>query len=556
MGQKKKLNILVILIILIFVLILLAGFAYIYLATDLLKSNKELFFKYATQIANSEDGFIDNNLQQYFGKKQVSPYTNNGIFSVNITSDNQQEKYNNANNFNISFSGEVDKANSKNSQNIQLNYSDSVNFPISYKRINNTIGLQTDYVGNKFIAVETDKLTDVLGNITAPIEKATSSTSTLQEITESQLSEDEINHIKNTYIASIKQQLSDEKFSKIEESDLKGYKLTITGEEIKNIFINLLETFKNDQTMLNKINEYLSTEGNGTTITTTDIDDLITDITNNYDEISEEQIEITVYSKSGKIAKILIGTQEGKISIEKSEENSQQKLNITYENDFAKISLGANFEGLTDMQSVKENYTIDLQNKGESGVKYQFVYQINNEVNFTDNINIEEFTTDNTMILNNYEEEQVSNFLQAVVQRIVEVNKQQMEELGLEESENPIQYLFEPINLFDTEILDQASTAMSETEINTFNSKFDVYTGTTQSPQTVKGLLSTIELNNQSEDQDCKITEINFCGEEYEASEQNIAFIKEDINLEKTYRIEFEKDQDTGVIYRAVINER
>lgn len=556
MGKKKKLNILVILIIFVFILILVAGFAYIYLATDLLKSNKELFFKYATQIANSEDGFIDNNLQQYFGKKQVSPYTNNGIFSVNITSDNQQEKYNNANNFNISFSGEVDKANSKNSQNIQLNYSDSVNFPISYKRIDNTIGLQTDYVGNKFIAVETDKLNDVLGNITAPIENATSSTSTLQQITESQLSEDEINHIKNTYIASIKQQLSDEKFSKIEEADLKGYKLTITGEEIKNIFINLLETFKNDQTMLNKINEYLSTEGNGTTITTTDIDDLITDITNNYDEISEEQIEITVYSKSGKIAKILIGTQEGKISIEKSEENSQQKLNITYENDFAKISLGANFEGLTDMQSVKENYTIDLQNKGESGVKYQFVYQINNEVNFTDNINIEEFTTDNTMILNNYEEEQVSNFLQAVVQRIVEVNKQQMEELGLEESENPIQYLFEPINLFDAGILDQASTAMSETEINTFNSKFDVYTGTTQSPQTVKGLLSTIELNNQSEDQECKITEINFCGEEYEASEQNIAFIKEDINLEKTYRIEFEKEQDTGVIYRVVINER
>ena len=556
MGKKKKLNILVILIIFVFILILVAGFAYIYLATDLLKSNKELFFKYATQIANSEDGFIDNNLQQYFAKKQASPYTDNGIFSVNITSDNQQEKYNNANNFNISFSGEVDKANSKNSQNIQLNYSDSVNFPISYKRINNTIGLQTDYVGNKFIAVETDKLTDVLGNITAPIEKATSSTSTLQEITESQLSEDEINHIKNTYIASIKQQLSDEKFSKIEEADLKGYKLTITGEEIKNIFINLLETFKNDQTMLNKINEYLSTEGNGTTITTTDIDDLITDITNNYDEISEEQIEITVYSRSGKIAKLLIGTQEGQISIEKSEENSQQKLNITYENDFAKISLGANFEGLTDMQSVKENYTIDLQNKGESGVKYQFVYQINNEVNFTDNINIEEFTTDNTMILNNYEEEQVSNFLQAVVQRIVEVNKQQMEELGLEESENPIQYLFEPINLFDAGILDQASTAMSETEINTFNSKFDVYTGTTQSPQTVKGLLSTIELNNQSEDQECKITEINFCGEEYEASEQNIAFIKEDINLEKTYRIEFEKEQDTGVIYRVVINER
>ena len=52
------------------------------------------------------------------------------------------------------------------------------------------------------------------------------------------------------------------------------------------------------------------------------------------------------------------------------------------------------------------------------------------------------------------------------------------------------------------------------------------------------------------------IKEINFKGEEYEASEQNIAFIKEDIDMEKNYRVEFEKDQDTGIIYRVVINEK
>ena len=36
----------------------------------------------------------------------------------------------------------------------------------------------------------------------------------------------------------------------------------------------------------------------------------------------------------------------------------------------------------------------------------------------------------------------------------------------------------------------------------------------------------------------------------------NIVFIKEEIDPQKSYRVEFEKDQDTGLIHRAVINEK
>ena len=53
-----------------------------------------------------------------------------------------------------------------------------------------------------------------------------------------------------------------------------------------------------------------------------------------------------------------------------------------------------------------------------------------------------------------------------------------------------------------------------------------------------------------------KIKEINFNGEEYDASEQNIAFIKDDIKDDKEYRVDFERDQDSGIIYRVVISER
>lgn len=97
---------------------------------------------------------------------------------------------------------------------------------------------------------------------------------------------------------------------------------------------------------------------------------------------------------------------------------------------------------------------------------------------------------------------------------------------------------------------------MSELEINTFNNKFEMYESTNLQGVTVKGLLSTISLNNESQDNDRQIKEINFNGEEYEATDENLTFIKEDIDTEKSYRVEFEKDQDTGIIYRAVINEK
>ena len=102
--------------------------------------------------------------------------------------------------------------------------------------------------------------------------------------------------------------------------------------------------------------------------------------------------------------------------------------------------------------------------------------------------------------------------------------------------------------------------AFIEVEVNTFNQKFEVYESTNSKGVTVKGLLSTISLNNQSEEINNKIKEINYNGEEYEATEQNIKLIKEEIDKEieneKNYRVEFEKDQDTGLIYRAVINEK
>ncbi len=565
MNQKKNTKILLILIIII-VIIILAGVGILVFATDIFKSDKEMFFKYMADIGDSKKGFIDDGLKQYFEKKNNTPYNDEGEFSVNISSDNEQKKFENVNNFNISFSGQVDTANSKAAQNISLNYSNDVKFPINYKQIENKIGLQTKYVGSKFVAIETEKLNKFSEDLD-DVESYGEMVDKLQKMGKVELTEVEKSHIKDTYITVINQQLEKDKFSKVKESDMSGYKLSLTGTDLQNVLVKLLETLKNDQTTVDKLNEYLKIQKNSAKITASQIDDAIKSIKDDTD-FSDKNFEIAVYQKNRDVCKLVIETTEGTIAIEKKIEGNQQNIVVSYEmkeDKKSKISFSANFENLESLQNIKENYELimSLPEVAESStttdVDSEVVeYKFSNDVNFTDSATVEDFSSDNSLMLTDYDSDQVSSFLNAVVERISEVNEQQMGQLGLEASENPIVNMIPSIGLYlgNMNVLNQVNSNMSEAEINNFNQKFEAYESTNLKGVTVKGLLSTISLNNQSEETSNEIKEINYNGEEYEASEQNITLIKGEIDTEKSYRVEFEKDQDTGLIYRAVINEK
>ena len=142
---------------LLVILMVLTGIAYTYFATDLFKTNKDLFFKYITQIGDEKEGFIDNSLKQYFEKQKTTPYQNEGDIEVEVTAYNTSDQFENVNQMKVTFDGQVDVANNQALQNISLNYSDEVKFPVTYKKVGDTLGIQTDYIGSKYVATkETD----------------------------------------------------------------------------------------------------------------------------------------------------------------------------------------------------------------------------------------------------------------------------------------------------------------------------------------------------------------------------------------------------------------
>ena len=224
-------------------------------------------------------------------------------------------------------------------------------------------------------------------------------------------------------------------------------------------------------------------------------------------------------------------------------ENANFLVNAKYSN-LESNTITENYEF-----SIEENITDDAQEEEESSTS-QYHYRITNNIEFKDGVDIEELNDENAVILNDEDEEYVTSLMSAIQERLVQVNRVHMEELGVAESENPIQYLI-PAFLFSGETTEQ----INEQEVNAFNQKFELYESTNTKGATVKGLLTTIQNNNETQSNN-QIEEINFDGEEYEVTEQNITYLKSTINVEDAYRVEFERDIDTGLIYRAVINKR
>ena len=649
MKQKKSRGLLItIIIIFIIILLLVGGMAYLYFFTDMFKSNKQLFFKYTSQIVQSENGFIDNQLMQYFQKKNSTSYENNGEITFDVSIPNMEENLKLANDLNIIFTGKENPSNTKSEKEISVNYSDSVNFPLTYRKTNTVTGIQTQYIGSSFVAVRNDEEISELGDI-----------NNLLKLQNLEFSNEEIQKLKTTYFDNILNTLDDSKFSTLTEGNLTGYRLTLTGEELKNVLVQIFNALKTDTDTIHKLNALLEGMGSDTKLNDNFIDDVIENIN---DGEWNNGIEMTVYATGKNLSKVVIGMTRNTLTINK-EENDQEVIytmslntteqdasatftakysglnsdNITetyeltlegaYEEeniveqaqnareeiaiksekeiiqilmttvktnkiaegeDSAQISdidveeelLSGEDESYTDMRLEKETdttFSITFMSTGDKFVidntgeiveepeetsidensanasedaTSRNKYSITNNVQFKDNVQIEDLTEENAVILNDKDDEYVTNLMGVIQERMIEVNRVQMEELGVSEDENPIQYLTPAFLLANG-----TKAEVDEQAVNAFNAKFELYQSTNTKGATVKGLLTTIQNNNETEGND-KIEEINFDGEEYEVTEQNITFLKSSINVDDAYRVEFEKDSNTGLIYRAVINKR
>lgn len=567
MQKKNKGLKIAIITILILIILLIVVMASLFLFTDILKSDKEMFITYGTKIFSNEEGIIDNDLIQYIEKKKSNSYKNTSDISFDMElPESDLEQQNLVNDFNIKLSGIMDSANNSLEQNVSLNYSNEVNFPFVYRKIDGLKGFQTQYVGSKYIVKNEEKELD-------EIEIDLNQVENINFLEKIEVPLGKLQNIEVTYLSNVFEQIEKEKFSKVEIDGKVGYRLSLTGEELKNILLQSLENLKNNENIINQINEILSLENSSSKITKNSIEQTIEDLNNNTVENLEITIELTNNELIG--LKIIYGQNMFNVEKEKDSNNLSYNINLNVViNDKTNINAGltASYSNIIT-QSVTENYELSLGgdinisadgNEDIQTVAYK--YNFKNDVDFTSVDSIEIFNDENSIILSEQDEEVKNNLINAIQQRMAEVNKNQMEEIGANETKNPINYL-QPQYIIQALNFSSMRTKLSEQEIASFNNKFELYRGSNEKGVTVKGLLSTIALNNgidtdnidieiteEEENNNPKITEINLNGEEYDVTAENIILLKSMIETESSYRVEFEADSETGLIYRAVIN--
>ena len=379
MNQKKNRGLLITIIILLVMIILLGGIiAYLYFFTDILKSNKQLFFEYSSQLIQTKEGFLEDNLIQYFQKRQSTSYENKGEVSFDISIPDLEEELETTNNSNITFSGKTDPSNSKSEQEISLNYSDSVNFPLTYRRNGNISGIQTQYIGNNYVAIKNDEELSGFDDINNII-----------NMSNVQFSSEEIQNLKTTYFDNILNNLEESKFSKVTEENLTGYKLTLTGEEFKNVLSQILTTLKTDENTMNKIKVILDIFGSSLRMNSNSIDNLINDIN---DLELNDNIELTVYDSNRELQKIDFTIEGNTVSISKDANNQEATYTASVKSSDGSrdISISATYTGITS-DNVNEKYEILIEGASEED---------NSDESTTDNENDpSEENTNNSIVL-------------------------------------------------------------------------------------------------------------------------------------------------------------
>ena len=590
MVKKKKRIVLAISIVAIFIILITAILVTLYITTDAFKSSKTLFEKYLGQ--NIEDVI---NIASFFEKDdydkllEQNKYTNNTEITMNYKEGvgTASEKTDSSiNNLKLNISGQVDKTANYNYQKMDLYNSDTKTLSLEYMQNNNDYGIRFSDLFRQFTTVENSNLSELVAklpeNTTIPnIPDTIDIENDFGNILE--FSQEEIENIKNRYVEIISQNTSEENFSRqkngtvtINEQNIgaNAYILTLTKEQLNDIYIKLLEELKQDDIILSKIDKLQQSLEKYNII---DSDEKILDKYNDYiDEtitkineinIGNEEAQMIVCENNGQTIKTIIETPDYTNNIEYIDNQFIQLSNSNTENSNSLIISKNNNEINVEFDNQKSNnetskYNINITKQVEDKrcnkiIKLSYEDETNIlEANINDNIEIvdnfeEQLTLDNenSIKLNDLETEQLQNLIITINERTNDAISTVLipirDEL-LRIAKN-VGWVSKDVNF--------ENVGLTQTEIDRFNAKFEFLGAEKVKAEEVVNIINSIKGNiidvETSSEQQFKLKlDMNNSDEEKTNIISN--YIAQSKNDE--YNISIEYNQENGLAQYVVIN--
>lgn len=584
--MKKKTGIIITIIIISVTLIVAGIFAFLHFATDIFKSNEQLFWKYASNSSQLAKMLTNENKTEQKNWKATHSYTAKGDLSIAVTKETGTQT--------IKL-GTTEKYN----QNTRRNYADITLYNVEAEHLKASYINSEDiyaiyckdiyepyYIG--FRNSDLKQFIEKLGipnteNIGIPDAISFGRSKNVPKLPLS-ISEEE-KYLSDTYFNMLLSSIPEEKYTKTEKESITinnqsyetvGYQLDLSGEEIKQIIVNLLSKAKDDEQLINYLSLKVFSDFDKESIQKI-IDGMITSIQQIQNPV--DKISFVVYQpkkgitkiriKDNRIAEIVIDIDDSKenkknvdISFNSSEsENAQMQTVMQVE--MEKQILDSMIIYTTNIVDNKSGYQLVMntslgnvmEDKIENNSKitifdndttietsYYKTIQVANE-----EVDIQELTNTSAVVVNNYPREQLENFFEGLGRRIEQIIPEKVEQLNIQvtNEQDGLYYLQgiissvftimnvngipQPISttgMFIMANLNQSMLTTNNTiqngqqtqnqimqqEIELFNQRFEIYKGEDVNGTIVKTLISNAVTNNTNSEENDKIVKIRLNG--------------------------------------------
>lgn len=505
--KSKKILIITLIIILV---LAVAGtvFAYLFIATDIFKGDKELFAKYISQNSETLEKFTDLQTKKvYEGLKDEEKYESDT--EIKATYSEGGEVSNPINNLSAKINIQKDNTEDYFYADGQISYGNEKYLEAEAIKDQEAYGVRFTDIVKQFVTVKNDsKLGEVakdLGTDSVTLEKIMDVIDGKENATEEIISKEDVQKIKDKYMNIITKAVSNGTFSSNKDAKItynnntvsaKAYTVSLTSEQVEGMIVEILNNLKEED----KIGEKYQDK----------INDIISNIT---DEKEIPAVKITVYEQNKKTIRTAIEiTSLAKITVENTDENNELKTKIqisgisteTTEEYNIEITKKTdenqeNVEAVLSVTNGDDTYQAGISNTlknsdSEIQIKTIFEYKkdiltaalnLNNNIILGDSFEKKQTLSNNNYVLNDATEESrqkvITQLKQVVPEKMTTRMGLLMEAIGLKQN-----------NVTETE---KPESEMTQVDINKFNAKFEFFTGDEVTPENVKTLIGIAKEN-------------------------------------------------------------
>lgn len=596
MTKKEKNMVLIISVIVVALVIFAIIASVLYFNTDMFKSKGDLFVKYIIgNIENTNNITNGENINEFNSKLGESKYTSNSDIKIKCTEnvgEVSEDSKNSINDFNISINGKTDKSSNYDYKDIKISNQNEEKMQIEYVKDNDTYGVKFPELFQQYILADNSNLKELFENIGYEDSSKIPDKIEINDDIFSYInfSSDEVSQLKEKYTNLLQKEVSAKNISKgsnqiiqIGEQKVKAssYTLTLTKEQMNNIFLKLLEEIKQDDIILNKLGNISDLEDiYYTTTKNNNAENLKTKFVDNIEElirkissanIGNDATKITVYQSNKNTVKTVIEYTGYQISLDILNQNNTKYMEVNIQNDNTSstktiaykedsgnniLEITNNIDGDINKTTINNDINIE-ENKGSRDLTYTFEGN-NNKVEITCKKNIEfvdkidkENTSQNSIKLNELSSENVTN----ITERIKSSVSEKVNSIFSDENKQDLNRILQIVGIKKQQQKIE-SEGTSEIEKNRFNSKYEILQGEDLESTRIIDLIDVAK-DDMTNLEVVSGTKLKIQLEKNKGNSEIVDkltnFIKAEQNERNKYKVSVEYDDETGLVKDIVM---